>query len=277
MKLSPLDIRKQEFSRAMRGYDVDEVRAFLGTIAGQMDDLIEEQEQSRVALEDHKGKMGHLEEVQEALKATLNMARKNAEETRQSALKKAEMVIHEAHLRGEEVVKKAERELDKLRAEITHLEVRRDQILAKIRSVLSAELEMLESLRPEPADRQKETGIEVAALEFLDPAARAHKEEYLEKARTAAASQTGPAPQDDAAQPSLSDSASDEDDEDELSFEADDVAERAPQPAPQRIADVVAELKASVGGEEAAEEESNDSGSDHDEMKKIRQILDDLE
>ncbi len=145
MKLSPLDIRKQEFSRGMRGYDVDEVRAFLSTVAGQMDDLIEEQERSRSQLDDHRGKMGHLEDVQEALQATLNMARQNAEETRKTAMSKAEMIMHEAQLKGEEILKRAEREMDRLRGEVMNLETRRDQILAKLRSVLTAELEMLES------------------------------------------------------------------------------------------------------------------------------------
>jgi cell division initiation protein len=267
MKLSPLDIRKQEFSRTMRGYDVDEVRAFLSTIASQMDDLIEEQEQARTDLADHKGKMGHLEDVQEALQTTLNMARKNAEETREAAIKKAEMIIHEAHLKGEEVVKKAERELDKLRTDITNLEVRRDQILAKIRSVLSAELEMLESLRPEPADKQKESGVEVAALEFLDPAARAHKQAYLEKAKAAAANQVGQ-PSGDTAPPGEYDEDSVED--------GPESAEENP-PSEQRIADVVAELKSSVDGEAEDADEPASAEEELDEMKKIRQILDDLE
>ena len=194
MKLSPLEIRKQEFNRTMRGYDVDEVRAFLSTIAGQLDDLIEDAEKAAAELDEHKSKMGHLEDVQEALQATLNMARKNAEETRQSALTKAEMIIHEAHLKAEEILKRAEGELDKLRADISQLETKRDQMLAKLKSVLTAEMEMLESIKPEKADQQKESGIEVAQLSFIDPAARAHREEMLAKARAVAAAQLGERP-----------------------------------------------------------------------------------
>ena len=252
MKLSPLDIRKQEFSRGMRGYDVDEVRAFLQTVAGQMDELIEEQVRVEGLLDDQKGKMGHLEDVQEALQATLNLARQNAEETRQTALTKAEMIIHEAHLKGEEILKRAERELDKLRTDIQHLELGRDQMLAKLRSVLNAELELLESLRPPPADLQRDSGVEVAGLAYLDPAAREYKEqkeaEKVEKAKT-----TPDNAADAAAEPA-------------------EAGEEEPD-----IAEVVAALKASVDEAPANDEQDQRKDDDLDEMQKIRRILDDLE
>jgi len=41
MKLSPLDIKKQEFSRAFRGYSVEEVQAFLDTLARQVEEMSE--------------------------------------------------------------------------------------------------------------------------------------------------------------------------------------------------------------------------------------------
>ncbi|MFC2086077.1 DivIVA domain-containing protein [Bacteroidota bacterium] len=274
MKLSPLDIKKQEFSRGMRGYDVDEVRAFLATIAGQMDELMEEHLRSQNDLENHKGKMGHLEDVQEALQATLNMARQNSEETRKAALSKAEMIVHEAHLKGEEIMKKAERGIDKLRTDITHLETRRDQILAKLRSVLTAELEMLESLRPEPADRQTDSGVEVAALAYVDPAARAYKQELLAKAAAAAASQAEAGREAARRNARLSDESSGNPsaDEQDQADQSDDGHSEV-----QNIADVVAALKAEVDGDPTTQESRDNGGTELEEMQKIRQILDDLE
>ncbi len=243
----------------MRGYDVDEVRAFLSTVAGQMDDLMEEQERSQNQLEDHRGKMGHLEDVQEALQATLNMARQNAEETRQAAMTKAELIMHEAHLKGEEILKKAEREIDKLRSDITQLETKRDQILVKLRSVLSAELEMLETLRPEPADRQAEPAAELAGLAFVDPDARAYKEELIAKAN-AAPDQSGTAAPPAEVQDSV----------------AAPTNNGTPEPA-QNIAEVVAALKAEVDGPPDEQEPEEEVSGELDEMQKIRRILDDLE
>ena len=36
MKLSPLLIKKQEFEKSMRGYNVDEVQTFLDKLASEM-------------------------------------------------------------------------------------------------------------------------------------------------------------------------------------------------------------------------------------------------
>lgn len=300
----------------MRGYDADEVRTFLATVASQMDELIEERARTEDELSELKEKMGHLEDVQEALQATLNMARQNAEETRQAALKKAEMIIHEAHLKGEEILKKAERELDKLRADIGALETRRDQILAKVRSVLNAELEMLSSLSPEPVDEYKDTGVEVAALEYIDPKARAYKEELLAKAAAAGAREKAPgtdempsdravsaeANQDQQEEPSQGEAVAEHDGADREELEeaqgtdagqdTADVQDKDDAEAQEKdaagdtdkdekespdIAEVVASLKQEVG-EEPDETGAADKDSDeHDEMQKIRRILDDLE
>ena len=260
----------------MRGYDVDEVRAFLQTVAGQMDDLIEEHAHSKDALDEHKGKMGHLEDVQEALQATLNMARKTAEETRQAAMTKAEMVIHEAHLKGEEILRKAERELEKLRSDITNLESRRDQMVVKLKSVLAAEMEMLDTLRSDPADRYRESGIELAGLEFVDPAARAHKAK--EEAKAAALAATGATPDGEEASEAKPEGSEDQGFDTNESASSDANPLDAPVEKPD-IAEVVASLKASVDqpGESEETESDSDAHAEHDEMQKIRKILDDLE
>ena len=44
MKLSPLLIKKQEFEKSFRGYNVDEVHTFLDKISSEMEDLINENE-----------------------------------------------------------------------------------------------------------------------------------------------------------------------------------------------------------------------------------------
>ncbi|HUF09624.1 MAG TPA: DivIVA domain-containing protein [Rhodothermales bacterium] len=245
MKLSPLDVRKQEFSRAVRGYDADEVRAFLQTIAGQMEDLIDEQLRAQSELEEFKGKMGHLEHVQEALQTTLEMARQNSEDTRKAALKKAEMIIHEAHLKGEEILKRGELDVRKTRDEIARMEAKREELFVRFRAMLEAEIQLLDRFKPEPKTAMKESDMEMASLEYVDPAARAHG-----KRKQAAAAAEAPAPE----------SKTDEEDD---------------KPS---VEEVVAELKASV---EAVDDDSDDKELARDgemgDMQKIRQILDDLE
>ena len=39
MKISPIEIRQQEFTKKMRGYDPDEVQNFLESLAEELDKL----------------------------------------------------------------------------------------------------------------------------------------------------------------------------------------------------------------------------------------------
>jgi cell division initiation protein len=44
LRISPLDVRSQEFKKGLRGYDPEEVKAFLDAIADTMEDLLKEKE-----------------------------------------------------------------------------------------------------------------------------------------------------------------------------------------------------------------------------------------
>ena len=45
MKLSPILIKKQEFEKSMRGYNVEEVQAFLDKLSTDIEELLNENEQ----------------------------------------------------------------------------------------------------------------------------------------------------------------------------------------------------------------------------------------
>lgn len=42
MRLTPIQIRKQEFAKKMRGFDPEEVEAFLTTVASDFEELLKE-------------------------------------------------------------------------------------------------------------------------------------------------------------------------------------------------------------------------------------------
>ena len=47
MKLTPLDIRKQEFKKLMRGYDPVEVDTFMEMVAADLEEALKAQKESR--------------------------------------------------------------------------------------------------------------------------------------------------------------------------------------------------------------------------------------
>src|SRR5207247_1918674 len=51
MKITPHDVQQQEFKSRLRGYDCEEVEAFLRTVSDAMEDLVKENAALKEALE----------------------------------------------------------------------------------------------------------------------------------------------------------------------------------------------------------------------------------
>ena len=145
MRLSPLDIKKQEFSRTIRrGYDPDEVQAFLDMLAGQWEDLLAEQRRTEDKVRELKAKMEHYEKVEEALQEALRTARESSQQTLENAKQEAALIVKAAAAEAEDLARDAVRRRDALQQEADDLIRRRDEIVARLRAFLTAESEMLE-------------------------------------------------------------------------------------------------------------------------------------
>lgn len=127
MNISPLDIQQQQFKvKTFRGLDPDDVDAFLQTVAGEMEQLIRENN----TLKEQQARQGRelldLAEKERELRETLLSAHRVIEEMKANARKEAELLISEAELKGERIVADAERQLGTLKSQID--ETRRQKI-----------------------------------------------------------------------------------------------------------------------------------------------------
>lgn len=143
MKLSPLEIKKQEFARAFRGYDVEEVQAFLQMVSSQWETLLEENRRLEEQVRDYKNKIEHYEKVEEALQDALETARETAKEKVENAEQRAENIIDEAEQKAEKIRDEAQTDRYSMRREVSKLKHRREEIVARLRAFLMSEMEML--------------------------------------------------------------------------------------------------------------------------------------
>jgi cell division initiation protein len=127
MKISPLDIQQQQFKvKTFRGLDPEDVDAFLQTVAGEMEELIRENNQLKEAQSRHNREMVEMAEKERELRETLLSAQRVIEEMKANARKEAELIVSEAELKSERIVADAERQLGELKSRIE--EVRRQKI-----------------------------------------------------------------------------------------------------------------------------------------------------
>jgi len=160
VKLTPLDIRKQEFKRSMRGFDTDEVEAFLGMVADEMELLIREKNQLNDELIKLRTQLKDYQRVEQTLRDTLVKAQNTVEDTRANSRREAEIIIHEAELNADNIMKEAKEELLRLRNEISIVKAQKDSFAKRLKHLLESQIELLEVLEmgddePERA-KQKE-------------------------------------------------------------------------------------------------------------------------
>lgn len=146
MKLTPLDIRKQEFKRSMRGFDPEEVEAFLIMVADELELLIREKNQLNDELTKLRTRLMDYQQVEQTLRDTLMKATSTVEESRVNSLREAELRLHEAELKAEKIVEGAKEELQELRSEINLLKAQKESFSRRLRHLLESQIELLDVL-----------------------------------------------------------------------------------------------------------------------------------
>ncbi len=143
MNLTALEIQKQIFSKSLKGYNTDEVRAYLHLIAEEIERLVRdvdrltrENAMLREDLEDHS----HREQI---LKDTLLSAQKVSEEVRATARKEAELIVKDAELLSERLVNQAMSRVGDLERSIQDLKVERKVARNKLLSTLDTVQQLL--------------------------------------------------------------------------------------------------------------------------------------
>jgi cell division initiation protein len=136
--LTPLEIQKQTFSRVLKGYHLDEVRAYLHLVAEEIERLVRENDRLsrdyaalREDLEDHSNR-------ERILKDTLLSAQKVAEDLTANARKEAELIVKDAELLSERLIGQAMQRVADLERSITDLKIERRAVRNKLQSTLDS-------------------------------------------------------------------------------------------------------------------------------------------
>jgi cell division initiation protein len=157
--LTPLEIQKQTFSRALKGYHPDEVRAYLHLVAEEIERLLRENDRLsregmnlREDLEDHSNR-------ERILKDTLLSAQKVAEDLTANARKEAELIVKDAELLSERLINQATNRVGDLEKSIQDLKIERRIARNRLQSMLDTVQQMVLLDAEEEANDQPLTAL----------------------------------------------------------------------------------------------------------------------
>lgn len=150
MNITPLDITQKHFRKAFRGYDPEEVEAFLSLVAVEFEALVKEVNSLREATQRKDEELAQHRDRERTLQETLVTAQKASEEIRDAARKEAEITIADAELQAEKIVQGAHARFLRIVDDINELKRQRVQFEAGVRMLIDSHGKLLEAFS-EPA------------------------------------------------------------------------------------------------------------------------------
>ena len=143
MHLTPLDIQKQTFAKAMRGYSPDEVRAYLHLVAEEIETLLKDVERLSRENAVMREQIGENSEREMILKETLLSAQRVSEEVITNGRKEAEIIVKDAELLSERIVSQAMSRMADLEKAIQDLKIERKAVRNKLASTIDTFQQMV--------------------------------------------------------------------------------------------------------------------------------------
>lgn len=156
MKITALDITHRRFARKLRGYDAEEVHAFLADVAEAFEGLTRELQGAQDDLARKDDEVAELRSRDRVLQETLITAQKACEDLRDTARKEADLIIAEAELQAEKIVQGAHARFQRIVDDVGELKRQRIQLAAQLRSVLRAHDKLVEAF----GDGEREDRVE---------------------------------------------------------------------------------------------------------------------
>jgi len=145
MKLSPLLIKKQEFTKSLRGFDPEEVQAFLDKIANDVDSIIQENEILKKEVESLNQHVSEFRSIEKNLQDTLLKAQDSSSKALESSKKQTNLIMKEAEIKASQILENAKQEANDIRNAVVNLREERDLIVAKLKSIVNSQAHLLES------------------------------------------------------------------------------------------------------------------------------------
>ncbi len=158
MKITPADIKNQDFNKSLRGYDKTEVDAFLNLVAGDLEQLIGENAGMREKLFEFESKVRSHKDLEKVIQELLSDAKESAEEVRRNAEKEAELRLREAKIKSERMLEETHAVLSDLRRQIIELKNSKKSYILRLKSILDTQLKILESMEKEDEAYKREPG-----------------------------------------------------------------------------------------------------------------------
>jgi cell division initiation protein len=144
MKFTPFGIKNQEFNRTVRGYDKDEVRAFLEKLSDEFERLQNDNDKMKVETERLEDQLREFKRIEKNLQQALLNTTESGSKVVDSAKKQTALMIKEAELKSIQIIEKAKEYANSVRDSVLNLREERKLLIARIKALINTQSSLLE-------------------------------------------------------------------------------------------------------------------------------------
>jgi cell division initiation protein len=159
LTVSPIDMRQRKFGSAIRGFDRQEVEAFLADAAVDYENVLRENDRLRQEIVRLKGLLAQFRELEGSLKNMLMSAQKVADDIHQNAVTQSARIVTDAEARAELSLQKAQVKLETAQREIDGLKMKRREVETSLESTISTLRSTLDFVRDQERREREGTVI----------------------------------------------------------------------------------------------------------------------
>ena len=160
MRISPLDIQQKQFPIKFRGFDIEEVYAFLELVREEMEELLRENASLKEQTHRSENQIKEYRSMENTLRETLMTAQQMVEDYKVNARKEAELIIKEAELRADEIIKEAQEKVVKIHEDIVDLKGIRRHFKEEMKRLIGSHLQMIAFDKEREGEQQVEGEVQ---------------------------------------------------------------------------------------------------------------------
>jgi DivIVA domain-containing protein len=148
--LTPLDVRRYEFGKALRGFDPERVNQFREQVAEELERLSRVNQDLDAKARGFHEQLRAFRERDKAINEALISAQQLRSEIRESAEKEAQLIIREAKADAERLVDEARAEIRRMEDQLASLERSKRAYLAQFRVMIERQLSEITAAEQTP-------------------------------------------------------------------------------------------------------------------------------
>jgi DivIVA domain-containing protein len=149
--LTPLDVRRYDFGRALRGYDPERVEQFREQVATELERLARQLQDMETKAHGFHDQLRSFRERDKALNDALVSAQQLRTDIREQTEREAQLIIREARSAAERQAEEARSELRRIEEALVAMERSRRAFLAQLRVICERQLAEIAAAEASPA------------------------------------------------------------------------------------------------------------------------------